>query len=315
DGDNNSDKETPIINVPNSFAAVVQTIMPSVVYINAQSLSGSSSGSGVIMGSDGYILTNRHVVENAQSVQVVLENRDSYFATNWWMDDLSDLAVVKIKVSDLDAADFADPTSIHVGDWVVAAGHPLGISPSEGGATVTAGIVSNLGYSFTIGNIPYYDIIQTDAALNPGNSGGPLVNLEGKVIGINSAISGQAQNISYAINVNTARPVYEDLIKAAHKVTRPFLGVVMEDITPDLIRQYNLTPNSGAFISDVVPTGPAYNKIKQYDVIIEFAGLKITTVAQLITELWQHKPNETVSVKFYSGNKINETTITLVERK
>ncbi|MCX6013370.1 MAG: trypsin-like peptidase domain-containing protein [Chloroflexi bacterium] len=316
---NSSSLTTISSTVPLSFAEVVSKIMPSVVYIQVNLAYGSASGSGVIMKSDGYILTNRHVVEGAtaKNIEVTLQDRTSFIAANVWTDNLTDLAVIKIDPGSttLSAATFADPAQIHVGDWAIALGHPLGLSPSEGGATVTAGIVSNLGRSFTISSISYYDIIQTDAAISAGNSGGPLVNLNGEVIGINSAISGQGQNIGYAINVNTARRVYEDLSNDQHKVTRPYLGAAMVDISPDMVKQYSLTPKIGALISSLTTNGPAAKaNLQTYDVIVKFGDLQITSVAQLITNLWTHKVGDNVEVQYYRGSDLRTTTVTLIER-
>ncbi len=191
------------------------------------------SGSGVCLNPDGFILTNRHVVENATVVEVTLPDRTVYEASAIWMDDIMDLAVIKIDAGDVATLEFADPDSISVGDWVLAIGHPLGISPLQGGATVTTGIVSNLGRSFFIDAIPYYDIIQTDAAINPGNSGGPLVNLAGEFIGLNSAGVLGAENIGFAIHVATARHIFEDLVEFGES-HHPFLGATVADIEPSM---------------------------------------------------------------------------------
>jgi serine protease Do len=220
-----------------SFSKVVDKVMPSVVHILVEVPAdqpdefGIASGSGVILRPDGYILTNRHVVEGSRRTEVTLQNRQVYVVSDIWTDDILDLAVIKIDAQDLPTAEFGDPDSIKVGDWVVALGHPLGLSADEGGATVTAGIVSNLGRSFTIQGVPYYDVIQTDTAINPGNSGGPLVNLKGEVVGINSAGLGEAQNINFAINIATAREVFEDIVQYG-RVLRPYLDAVLDDITP-----------------------------------------------------------------------------------
>lgn len=304
-------------DIPTSFAATVDKITPSVVYIVAQGLS-TSSGSGVIMHRDGYILTNRHVVEGSLTVVVTLQDRSSFTATNVWMDDLTDLAVIKIDPAQyakgFTAAEFGDPLSINVGDWVVAVGHPLGLSPSDGGATVTAGIVSNLGRSFIIENINYYDVIQTDAAINPGNSGGPLVNLEGQVIGINSAISASGQNIGFAINVNTAEFVFNGLMNYG-KVQRAFLGVVMTDVSYDSSFALSPEAKSGALITNVVPGSPAaIGGLQVNDVIVAINGQTINGVAQLVTKLWQYQVGTTVTLDVYRGNNLIYIQATLVER-
>jgi serine protease Do len=305
---------------PSTFADVVDKVMPSVVYIYVEIETvrpgqvAAGSGSGVILSSDGYVLTNRHVVENARRAEVTLQNRTAYEATTIWVDDLLDLAVIKIEGKELPAARFGDPEKVRVGDWAIALGHPLGLSPSEGGATVTVGIVSNLGRSFSLQGIPFYDIIQTDAAINPGNSGGPLVNMDGEVIGINTAGAGEAQNINFAINVATAKRVFEDIVQYG-RVVRPYLGAALDDISPSMINSDSLTKRSGAIVVRVEPNGPAQQAgLKQYDIITGFGGVEITSAAQLIKELWKHKVGETVAVIYWRGETEEETTLALTER-
>jgi serine protease Do len=278
------------------------------------------------MHEDGYILTNRHVVEDATSIEVTLQDRRVFEVnpeTSRWMDDMSDLAVVKVDCeSPLEAASFADYTEIKVGDWAVAVGHPLGLSPSEGGATVTAGIISNLDRSFTISDIEYYDIIQTDAAINPGNSGGPLVNLEGDVIGINSAISGDAQNIGYAINVATAERVFDDLIDEDHEVVRPFIGVYLNEVSPQKACDLSMIKTTGALITDVEAGSPAAGSgLLADDVIIALEGIspakdevEITSVSQLLRELWLFQAGDTIRVTVWrSASEVSKDVI-LAER-
>ena len=263
---------------PASFSDVVDKVMPSVVYIFVETnisqygrnLAGS--GSGIILRPDGYILTNRHVVEDAKRAEVTLQDRQVYEVDGIWKDDILDLAVVKIDAENLLAAQFGEPDSIRVGDWAIALGHPLGLSPEEGGATVTVGVVSNLGRAFFIGNMPYYDVIQTDAAINPGNSGGPLVNLEGEVIGVNSAGAGEAQNINFAISTDTARRVFEDLVQYG-RVLRPYFGAYSVDITPDIACELCLAERIGAVLVEVDAEGPAgIAGLQQNDIIVSFGG-------------------------------------------
>ncbi len=310
---------TPVFT-PLSFSETVDKVMPSVVYVFVEIDTGqlsqfaAASGSGVVLRSDGYILTNRHVVENARRAEVMLPDRSVHEVTDIWVDDLADLAVVKIDAKDLPAAEFGAPASIQVGDWVIALGHPLGLSPQEGDATLTVGIVSNLGRSFTIDGVPYYDIIQTDAAINPGNSGGPLVNLAGEVIGINSAGVGQAQNINFAINVNTARRVFEDIVEHG-RVLRPYLGAVLNDITPSVACEFCLAKRVGAIVVSVEPGGPAdMAGLQQNDVIVTFGDTEVISAAQLVKELWQHEVGDSVRVVLWRGETELETTVILAER-
>lgn len=303
-----------------SFSEVVEKVMPSVVYIfmeSNKSLYGrflTGSGSGVILSSDGYILTNRHVVEDARRVEVTLQDRRVYEASGIWVDDILDLAVVKIEAQDLPPAQFGDPANVRVGDWTIALGHPLGLSPEEGGATVTIGIVSNLDRSFAIGGIPYYDIVQTDAAINPGNSGGPLINLDGEVIGINSAGASEAQNINFAINVATARRVFEDLVQYG-RVPRAYLGATLDDITPSVACEFCLARRIGTIVISVEADGPAdLAGLQQHDIIVRFGDEEITSATQLIKELWRHEVGENMRVVFWRGETEMETTVTLTER-
>ena len=304
---------------PVSFARAIDRVEPSVVFILTESVDNEGNqllkgGSGVIMRSDGYILTNRHVVEGGQRIEVTLQDRRVFESGGVWLDDILDLAMVKIDATGLPIARFGNPDSIRVGDWAIAIGHPLGLSPQEGGATVTVGIVSNLGRSFTIEGTPYYDVIQTDAAVNPGNSGGPLVNLQGEVIGINSAGAGQAQNINYAINVRTARRVFEDLLQYG-RVQRPYLGVDLSDITPAVACEFCLTQRIGSVITSVTPNGPAtLAELQVNDVITLFGDKEITSTVTLINEIWSYRAGDTVRIVFWRGNNEMETTLALTER-
>jgi serine protease Do len=305
---------------PLTFSTTVEKVMPSVVYIFVEVETGQpgqfagGSGSGVILRSDGYVLTNRHVVENARRAEVTLQDRSVYVVNNIWLDDILDLAVIKIDVENLPTAQFGDPQEIRVGDWVIALGHPLGLSPAEGGATVTVGVVSNLGRSFTLQGTPYYDIIQTDAAINPGNSGGPLINLDGEVIGINSAGVGEAQNINFAINVATAKRVFEDILQYG-RVVRPYLGAVLDDITPAVACEYCLTRRVGAIVVGVEPGGPAdAAKLMENDIIVRFGGEEIISAAQMVKELWKHEVGESIDVIFWRGETEMKTTVRLAER-
>src|SRR4029077_12531914 len=208
-------------------------------------------GSGVITTKDGYILTNNHVVDGADEVKVSLQDGREFTARVIGRDPKSDVAVIKIDAKDLPAVTMADSDKVEVGDVVLAIGNPFGI-----GQTVTTGIVSATGRAGAVG-LDYEDFIQTDAAINPGNSGGALVDAEGRLIGINTAIlsrSGGNQGIGFAIPVNLARDVMESLVKDGH-VTRGYLGVMIQDVTPVLAREFKMKETKGALVSEVVPNG------------------------------------------------------------
>jgi serine protease Do len=224
------------------------------------------SGSGVIISHDGYILTNNHVVDGAQEVTVTLSDQRVYKAKVVGRDPKTDLAVLKIEAKEpLPTASMGDSEQLKVGDWVLAIGNPFGLSHS-----VTAGIVSAKGR--VIGAGPYDDFIQTDAPINPGNSGGPLFNMQGEMVGINTAIVSSGQGIGFAIPINIAKPLIPQLEQTG-EVTRGYLGVSIQSITPDLAKALKLEDRQGALVAEVVPEGPAARAgIRRGDVIVAFNG-------------------------------------------
>ncbi|HYV30469.1 MAG TPA: Do family serine endopeptidase, partial [Candidatus Binatia bacterium] len=250
-------------------------------------------GSGVILTKDGYILTNNHVVEEADEVKVVLQDGREFSGKVVGKDPKTDIAVLKIDAQNLPFIEMADSDKIEVGDIVLAIGNPFGI-----GQTVTMGMVSATGRA-TLG-LDYEDFIQTDAAINPGNSGGALVDAEGRLIGINTAIlsrSGGNQGIGFAIPTNLARDVMENLAKFG-KVTRGYLGVMIQDITPALAKEFDLKDQKGALVGDVLPKSPAEKAgLKSGDVILEFNGKPVRDSRQLKLQVARIKPGEHVPVK------------------
>jgi serine protease Do len=224
------------------------------------------AGSGVIISKDGYILTNNHVVEGAKEVTVTLADEKEYKARVVGTDAKTDLAVLKIEVNrPLPSAAMGDSEQLKVGDWVVAIGNPFGLSH-----TVTSGIVSAKGR--VIGAGPYDDFIQTDASINPGNSGGPLFNMNGEVVGINTAIIPYGQGIGFAIPVNTAKPLIPQLVSKG-EVTRGYLGVNIQSITPDLAKALKVEDREGALVADVISGSPAEKGgIERGDIIIAYDG-------------------------------------------
>jgi serine protease Do len=222
------------------------------------------AGSGVIISRDGYILTNNHVVEGATELTVTMNNKKEYKALIAGRDPKTDLALLKVDTQEnLPSATMGDSELLRVGEWVIAIGNPFGLKH-----TVTSGIVSAKGR--IIGAGPYDDFIQTDASINPGNSGGPLFNMEGKVVGINTAIIPQGQGIGFAIPVNTAKPLIPQL-KENGKVSRGYLGVQIQSLTPDLAKALKIDEQKGALVADVVPEGPADKAgIKRGDIIVEY---------------------------------------------
>jgi len=238
----------------------------------------TSLGSGVIISKDGYIVTNNHVVENADTINVRLTNFEEYDAKVIGRDPKSDLALLKIAPKNgLPVTAFGDSDKLRVGDWVMAIGNPFGFEQ-----TVTAGIVSGKGRS--LGSGPYENFIQTDASINPGNSGGPLFNLKGEMVGINSAIysrSGGNIGIGFAIPANMAKNVVNQL-KEHGAVVRGWLGVMIQPVTPELAAQFKMERPIGALVGEVSPGSPADKAgIKPGDVIVEFNGKEISQVSTL----------------------------------
>lgn len=238
----------------------------------------TSLGSGVIVTSDGYILTNNHVVEDADEINVTLSTFEEYEATIIGRDAKSDVALIKIEAKhDLPAVTFGDSDKLRVGEWVLAIGNPFGLQQ-----TVTAGIISAKGRA--INNESYGNFIQTDASINPGNSGGPLFNLKGEMVGVNTAIfsrSGGNIGIGFAIPANMAKNVFTQ-IKEHGKVTRGWLGVMIQQVTPDLAENFGLDRPIGALIGQVVPDSPAEKAgLKAGDVIIEYNGKEVSQMSML----------------------------------
>ena len=267
-------------------------------------------GTGVIVDSKGLILTNNHVLAEADEVEVKLQDGRKFKAQIVGRDERSDLAVVKIKANDLMAAKLGDSNKLRIGEWVVAAGNPFGLDNS-----ITAGIISAKGRSI-IGGGQYEDFIQTDAAINPGNSGGPLVNLEGEVIGINTAIfsrSGGYMGIGFAIPISMAKGVMESLISNG-KVVRGWLGVGIQNLTEGLAQSFNFTGTDGALVGHVDPTGPAAKiGLKQGDIIISLAGEKIKDVNQLRNRVAAIKPGTKTDIEFIRDGRTESTTVVVGE--
>ncbi len=229
-----------------------------------------SLGSGFIISKDGYILTNNHVIENSDEINVSLSNKHTFTAKIIGTDPKTDIALIKIdpKGEDLKIVNLGDSDKLEIGEWVLAIGNPFGYSN-----TMTAGIVSAKGR--VIGEGPYDSFIQTDAAINPGNSGGPLLNTKGEVVGINTAIIAGAQGIGFAIPINMAKDIINQL-KSKGKVERGWLGVYIQKVTDDMAEYFNMKSPYGAMVSNVIEKSPADKAgIKRGDIIIEYDGKNI----------------------------------------
>lgn len=289
------------LGVPSSFADLAERVSPGVVNIQtSKTLRGGqvprgleefffggpfgkpqrerkvpSLGSGFVISEDGYIVTNNHVIEDVDSIKVLLRDEREVEAEVVGRDPKTDLALIRIETDEkLFALPLGDSEKVRPGEWVVAIGNPYGLEH-----TVTAGIVS--AKHRIIGQGSYDDFIQTDAAINPGNSGGPLINLKGEVIGINTAINPRANTIGFAVPINMAKDVLPQLRSDGH-VTRGWLGVVIQRITPEIAAHLELDEEHGALVSRVMPDGPADDAgIEHGDVIIEFDGKPIDVMNDL----------------------------------
>ena len=279
----------------------------------------TQSGSGVIFDTDGFILTNNHVVQGAQSITVTLDDGRQFDALIVGTDPLTDLAVIKMDSESFPFANFGDPFKVRVGDWVVAIGNALAL---PGGPTVTVGVISALGRSVQVSqDVQLYGLIQTDASINPGNSGGPLLNLDGEVVGINTLVTRgdgagtPIEGIGFAVGMDTAVPVTTDLI-ALDQVRWAWLGVVLDDLNPQTAAEAGLPIRGGVFIADVVQGGPDWDGgIRSGDVVVSIEGEDVPTARDLIALLRQRlKAGGEVEITVVrSGNQI-VLNVTLGER-
>ncbi len=262
-------------------------------------------GSGFIMSKDGYVVTNNHVIDKASDIEVILQNGDKYEAKVVGKDPKTDLAVLKFEPDqEIQEVHFGDSDNLRIGDWVIAIGNPFGL-----GYTVTVGIVSAKGRSLGLG--AYDDFIQTDASLNPGSSGGPLFNLKGEVVGVNTAIVARGQGIGFAIPIDMAEFVIEQL-KSGGKVVRGWLGVYVQKVTPEIASSFGLNEDEGALVSDLAPDSPAEKAgIIRGDVIVEYDGQEVNDVSDLTNMAAVTPPGTEVSVKVIQDGKTKNMKVKL----
>jgi serine protease Do len=268
-----------------------------------------SLGSGFIIDKDGYIVTNNHVIDDADEIKVKLNSGKEYDAKIIGRDPSTDIALIKIKAdSSYSVAKLGDSDALKVGEWVVAIGSPFGLAH-----TVTAGIVSAKGR--VIGSGPYDDFIQTDASINPGNSGGPLLNMKGNVIGINTAIIASGQGIGFAIPVNMAKDVIKQL-KEQGEVTRGWLGVGIQDINDEMADYYGIKDKEGVLVSKVFPGDPADEAgIKTKDIITEVNGQKIKSSHELTRIIADFHVGEKVKIKVLRDGKEKTFIVKIAKRQ
>ncbi len=301
---------------------LVEEVAPAVVSIVTEKITHGmflqpipqkGAGTGVIISPEGYIVTNNHVVEDANKITVTLSDGRTFEGVKVASDPQTDLAVVQIEGSGFPYLHLlGNPLEqLNELDPVVAVGNALAL---PGGPTWTAGVVSNLGRSIQLPNgVVLYDLIQTDAAINPGNSGGPLVNMAGQIVGINVAIAAEAENIGFAISTNTVIPVIKSLIEEG-QVVRPWLGVSMLTITPTIKYQYNLSVDKGVLIVEVSNGSPASKAgLKPGDVVTGIGEQEVNTAEEIRLAIQAHQVGDEVEIVYFRGSEQKTTNATLRE--
>ena len=306
--------------LPSDFISAAETSKRSVVFVRALSLTdkstvfnkiyNSSSGSGVLISRDGYIVTNKHVIDGADKVEIILNDKREFLAKVIGTDIATDLAVVKIEVDDAPFLPFGDSDALQVGEWVLAVGNPFKLS-----STVTAGIVSAKARTIDVmGSEGIESFIQTDAAVNPGNSGGALINTQGKLIGINTAIltkSGGYEGFSFAVPINLARKVIAD-IKEYGAVQRGWMGVHVNDVDAAIAADIQLKEISGVLLSGFTQTSAAKQAgMVIGDVVTGINGIKVHSVPEFMEQIGRYRPGDAIEVSFLRDNLEKTASITL----
>jgi len=313
------------VRISESSAVIdaVNGVAPAVVLIQTTTTGGifggsAGTGSGVIYDPSGWILTNRHVVENAESLVVELADGRAFDGTVYGIDTLTDLAIVKVDATGLPSAPIGTSRELEPGQVAIAIGNPLGYKH-----TVTTGIVSGLGRQITASDASQTsaeqlrNLIQTDAAINPGNSGGPLVNSSGQVIGINTAVSTEAQGLGFAIPIDIAKPIMQMALDG-EELTRPWIGVYYTPISPALAEAQDLPVDYGALIgttdgaNPILPGSPAEEAgLQDGDIIVALNGESLTEESDLATLILPHAPGDTITLRVLRGNSATEIDVTL----
>ncbi len=313
-------------SAPTNFIAAAEAVTPGVVNIKSIQTGGTlefwransygnASGSGVIVSSDGYVVTNNHVVEDGDEIEITLNDKREFRAELIGTDPSTDLALLKIEGSNLPYLKFGNSDSLRVGEWVLAVGNPFNLE-----STVTAGIVSAKGRSIDIleGQDRIESFIQTDAAVNPGNSGGALVNTNGELIGINTAIitrSGRYEGYSFAVPANLVRKVIKDL-RDYGTVQRGLLGVFIDEITSAKANDLGLPSIEGVYVTRVTPGSGADDAgIQADDVIIAINGVKTKTLPEMQEQVGRYRPGNTITIQFIRKGKKKKTKVTLKNKE
>jgi Do/DeqQ family serine protease len=323
------DVPTDILSTQRAFSNVSKKVTPSVVNISTvsrkkiiqpffetnplfedffgapQTRQDRSLGSGFLISKDGYIVTNDHVVRDAESIQVKLSNDKVYDARVIGGDQKTDIAVIKINATDLPSVVLGDSDKLEAGQWAIAIGNPFGLD-----RTMTVGVISATGRS-NMGIETYENFIQTDASINPGNSGGPLLNVYGEVVGINTAIVAAGQGIGFAIPINMAKPVFSQLIQKG-SVSRGYMGVTIQPVTEELAQSFGLKQAKGALVNDVIKGGPADKAgIRQGDVITALNGREVKDPSHLQRQVAEAGIGAVAKISIFRDGKALELSITL----
>ena len=315
-----------ISNVPidesSAVLTAVEKVMPATVKIqstiNGVLGSEQGTGSGFIFDPDGWILTNRHVVQDADQISVTLNDGRSFDGEIYGIDTLTDLAIVHIDATGLPAAPLGSSAALEPGQLAIAIGNPLGTYDN----TVTTGVVSGLGRQIQANDASQQtaetlnNLIQTDAAINPGNSGGPLINSAGQVIGVNTAVNADAQGIGFAIPIDVAEPILEQALNG-EELVRPWIGVYYSLVTPAVAEQEGLPSDYGALIGSasgeaVFPGSPAEDAgLQAGDIIVEVDGTRVDVDHDLSTLILPHAPGDTITLRILRGNTTTNVDVTL----
>ncbi|MDO9069712.1 MAG: DegQ family serine endoprotease [Deltaproteobacteria bacterium] len=323
------DVQPDILSTQKAFSNVSKKVTPSVVNISTvsrkkniqpffemnplfedffgapQTRRDKSLGSGFLISKDGYIVTNDHVVRDAESIQVKLSNDKVYDAKVVGGDQKTDIAVIKISAADLPAAVLGDSDKLDVGQWAIAIGNPFGLD-----RTMTVGVISATGRS-NVGIETYENFIQTDASINPGNSGGPLLNVYGEVIGINTAIVAAGQGIGFAIPINMAKPVFTQLIQKG-SVSRGYMGVTIQPVTEDLAKSFGLKQAKGALVNDIIKGSPADKAgILQGDIVTAVNGAEVKDPSHLQRLVAEAGVGKAAKISVFRDGKTLDLNITL----
>ena len=295
---------------------IYSSVIDSVVSISSMTSSGTSSGTGIIMSSDGYVITNHHVITGALVISVLTNDNQEYEAALVGSDEMSDLAVLKIDARGLQAAEFGDSSKLRVGDSVVAIGDPLGVQLR---GTMTNGIISAINRDLTVGDRTM-TLIQTNAALNNGNSGGPLINCYGQVIGINTVkmssyytATASVEGLGFAIPISVAKPIIDELIENGYVAGRPAIGI-SGDSLPSYYRTYYRLPE-GVYVTSVNEGSDAKAKgIREGDIVTAINGERISSIDELNTVKNQYAAGDEVTLTVYRSGTYYEVTVTLVDQ-